>query len=41
MRAYAELVGKHLGQSIVVENKPGGSGALAAAHVAANGKPDG
>ena len=41
MRAYAEVVGKHLGQSIIVENKPGGSGALAAAHVASNVKPDG
>ena len=41
MRAYADVVGKLLGQSLIVENKPGGSGALAAAHVAANGRPDG
>jgi len=41
MRAYAEIVGKILGQPIVVENRPGGSGALAAAYVAANAKPDG
>jgi tripartite-type tricarboxylate transporter receptor subunit TctC len=40
MRAFADAVGKHLGQSIVVDNKPGGSGALAAAHVA-SAKPDG
>ena len=41
MRAYAEIVGRILGQSVIIENKPGGSGALAAAYVAANGKPDG
>ena len=41
MRAYAEIAGKQLGQSIIIENKPGGSGALAAAWVASNAKPDG
>lgn len=41
MRVYAEIVGKILGQPLVVENRPGGSGALAAAYVAANAKPDG
>jgi tripartite-type tricarboxylate transporter receptor subunit TctC len=41
MRVYAEIVGKQLGQPVIVENRPGGSGALAAAYVAANGKPDG
>lgn len=41
MRAYAEIVGKILGQPIVIDNRPGGSGALAAAYVAANAKPDG
>jgi tripartite-type tricarboxylate transporter receptor subunit TctC len=40
MRAYGEAVSKHLGQPIIVENKPGGSGALAAAYVAGV-KPDG
>lgn len=40
MRAYGEAVSKHLGQPIIVENKPGGSGALAAAYVASV-KPDG
>lgn len=41
MRAYADIVGKQLGQPIIIDNRPGGSGALAAAYVAANGKPDG
>ena len=41
MRVYGEIVGKLLGQPVVIENRPGGSGALAAAYVAANGKPDG
>jgi tripartite-type tricarboxylate transporter receptor subunit TctC len=40
MRAFGDAVGKHLGQSIVVDNKPGGSGALAAAYVA-SAKSDG
>ena len=41
MRVYAEVVGKFLGQPLIIDNKPGGSGALAAAYVAANAKPDG
>ena len=41
MRAYGEAVSKHLGQPIIVENKPGGSGALAAPYVATSVKPDG
>jgi len=41
MRAYADIVGKILGQPVVIENRPGGSGALAASYVAANAKPDG
>jgi len=40
MRAFGEAVSKHLGQPIVVDNKPGGSGALAAAYVA-SAKADG
>ena len=40
MRAFGDAVSKHLGQSIIVDNKPGGSGALAAALVA-SAKPDG
>jgi tripartite-type tricarboxylate transporter receptor subunit TctC len=41
LRALAEGAGKHLGQRIVVENKPGVGGALAAQHMAATAKPDG
>lgn len=41
MRVYAEIVGKILGQPLIIDNRPGGSGALAAAYVAANAKPDG
>ena len=41
LRVLAENAGKHLGQRIVVENKPGAGGALAAQHMAANAKPDG
>ena len=40
MRAFGDAVSKHLGQSIIVDNKPGGSGALAAALVA-SARPDG
>src|SRR5437899_9268208 len=40
MRAFGDAVSKHLGQPIVVDNKPGGSGALAAAYVA-SAKSDG
>jgi tripartite-type tricarboxylate transporter receptor subunit TctC len=41
MRAISESAGKHLGQQIVVDNKPGASGTLGPAVVAANAKPDG
>lgn len=41
LRALAEGAGKHLGQRIVIENKPGAGGALAAQHMAATAKPDG
>ena len=41
LRALAESVGKQLGQRVVVENKPGVGGALAAQHMAATAKPDG
>jgi tripartite-type tricarboxylate transporter receptor subunit TctC len=40
MRTFGDAVGKHLGQPIVVDNKPGGSGALAASLVA-SARPDG
>jgi tripartite-type tricarboxylate transporter receptor subunit TctC len=41
MRAIAEAAAKHLGQPIVVDNKPGGSGAIGPATMAASAKPDG
>ncbi len=41
MRAISEAAAKHLGQPIIVDNKPGASGTLGPAVVAANAKPDG
>jgi tripartite-type tricarboxylate transporter receptor subunit TctC len=41
MRAISEVAAKHLGQPIVVDNKPGASGTLGPAIMAANAKPDG
>ncbi|MGE4239983.1 Bug family tripartite tricarboxylate transporter substrate binding protein [Ramlibacter sp.] len=41
LRLLARLAAPHLGQPIVVENKPGGVGTMAPAAVAANSKPDG
>jgi tripartite-type tricarboxylate transporter receptor subunit TctC len=41
MRAIAEAASKHLGQPIVIDNKPGGSGAVGPATMAASAKPDG
>lgn len=41
MRVLAQLASRHLGQPIVVENKPGASGTLGPAAVAASAKPDG
>lgn len=41
LRALAEASQKHLGQPIVVENKPGASGLLGPSEMAANAKPDG
>jgi tripartite-type tricarboxylate transporter receptor subunit TctC len=41
MRAIAEGAQKHLGQPIVIDNKPGASGTLGPAIMAANAKPDG
>jgi tripartite-type tricarboxylate transporter receptor subunit TctC len=40
-RGMAESASKHLGQQVVIENRPGGSATLGAAHMAANTKPDG
>ncbi len=41
LRVLAETASKHLNQRIVVENKPGAGGALAAQQMAASAKPDG
>src|SRR3954471_22793953 len=41
MRALASAAEKHLGHSIVVENRPGGSGTLSPGQMAATAKPDG
>lgn len=41
MRAIAEAASKHLGQPIVVENKPGGTGTIGPSTMAATAKPDG
>ncbi len=40
-RGLAELAQKHLGQPIIVDNKPGGSSTLGIAQMAASAKPDG
>ena len=40
-RGMAEVASKHLGQQVVIENKPGGSATLGAAYMATNAKPDG
>jgi tripartite-type tricarboxylate transporter receptor subunit TctC len=41
MRALASATEKHLGQPIVIENRPGGSGTLAPGQMAATARPDG
>lgn len=41
IRALAEAATKHLGQPVVIENKPGASGTLGPAQMAATAKPDG
>lgn len=40
-RALAELASKHLGQTIVVENRPGAGGTLGPSTMAQTAKPDG
>lgn len=41
MRALAELAGKNLGQSVIVENRPGGGGTTGPGTMAMTAKPDG
>src|SRR6186713_1473760 len=41
MRALANATQKHLGQSIVIENRPGAGGALAPVQMASTAAPDG
>ena len=41
MRVLAENAAKHLGQPVIVENKPGGGGTVGPATMAATAKPDG
>ena len=41
MRVLAEAASKHLGQPIVIDNKPGGTGTLGPATMVATAKPDG
>jgi tripartite-type tricarboxylate transporter receptor subunit TctC len=41
MRVLAENTAKHLGQPVIVENKPGGAGTVGPATMAATAKPDG
>jgi tripartite-type tricarboxylate transporter receptor subunit TctC len=41
MRALAAASEKHLGQSIVIENKPGAGGTIGPANMASSAKPDG
>ncbi|NUZ05580.1 tripartite tricarboxylate transporter substrate binding protein [Piscinibacter koreensis] len=40
-RLLAELAGKHLGQNIVIENRPGGGGTLGPGNMAMTARPDG
>ena len=41
IRSIADIAGRILGQSIIVENKPGASGTLGALHLAREARPDG
>jgi tripartite-type tricarboxylate transporter receptor subunit TctC len=41
LRALASATERHLGQAIVIENRPGGSGTLGPGQMAATAKPDG
>src|SRR5688572_22994139 len=41
LRALSEIAGKHLGQTIVIDNKPGAGGTLGPGLMALTAKPDG
>jgi len=41
MRMVSEIASRHLGQPIIVENRPGASGTLGAQHLAREARPDG
>lgn len=41
LRVMADAAGRHLGQPIVIDNKPGATGTLGGATMAATAKPDG
>lgn len=41
VRAISELASRHLGQNIIVENKPGAGGTMGAQHLAREARPDG
>jgi tripartite-type tricarboxylate transporter receptor subunit TctC len=41
LRGLAEIASKHLGQNIVIENKPGGGGTIGPSQMALSAKPDG
>src|SRR5262245_48647377 len=41
MRAIAQIAEKHLGQRIIIENRPGVSGTMGAQALAQGAKPDG
>ncbi|MCX7932305.1 MAG: tripartite tricarboxylate transporter substrate binding protein [Rhodovarius sp.] len=41
MRTIAEIAARHLGQPVVVENRPGASGTMGAQHLAREARPDG
>src|SRR5438034_6713090 len=41
LRKLAELAGKHLGQPVIVENKPGAGGMLGPSAMARSAAPDG
>jgi tripartite-type tricarboxylate transporter receptor subunit TctC len=41
LRAFAQIAAKHVGQNIIIENKPGASGMLGPSVMAKNSPPDG